>query len=70
MVADLMTKIMSGATYNRLATRFYYLGVHALQIIFLLDFTSFLSCMHSFSSRGRKYREDVDFADIVYDDGS
>ncbi len=30
MVADLMTKIMSGAAYNRLAMRFYYLGVYAL----------------------------------------
>jgi hypothetical protein len=27
MVADLLTKILSGATFNRLATRFYFMGV-------------------------------------------
>jgi hypothetical protein len=30
MIADLLTKIMSGASYDRLALRFYYLGVSAL----------------------------------------
>ena len=28
--ADLLTKIMSGASYDGLALRFYYLGVYAL----------------------------------------
>jgi hypothetical protein len=30
MIADLLTKIMSGTSYKRLALRFYYLGVYAL----------------------------------------
>ncbi len=30
MIADLLTKIMSGASYDRLALRFYFLGVYAL----------------------------------------